>query len=69
MNKRRDVYMDNQQRGLNTEIVLDEALKQANNLTREVVLLRAYIRQLECEIGELEDKIKMLESDSEESGE
>lgn len=61
--------MDNQQRGLNTEIVLDEALKQANNLTREVVLLRAYIRQLECEIGELEDKIKMLESDSEESGE
>jgi len=61
--------MDNQQRGLNTEIVLDEALKQANNLTREVVLLRAYIRQLECEIGELEDKIKMLESDSGESGE
>lgn len=61
--------MDNQQRGLNTEIVLDEALKQTNNLTREVVLLRAYIRQLEGEIGELEDKIKMLESDSEESGE
>lgn len=61
--------MDNQQRGLNTEIVLDEALKQVNNLTREVVLLRAYIRQLEGKIGELEDKIKMLESDSEESGE
>lgn len=53
--------MENKKREINVEIALDEAIRQVGDLTREVILLKTYIRQLE-------NKIKEFESNREEEG-